>query len=95
MGSHQSPKAPISQGGDDQTGGVPEVLEPIVSAGIDDLHDDVALRFAGLGLLVPVVSQLGEPLELVLRLDPFLDDLGDDIPIVHVEHDQGGQSKSV
>lgn len=55
-GSDQGPVAAVSEGGDDQTSGVAQVLVAVFDGGVGDANHHVAL---------PVVAQLGQPVEIV------------------------------
>ena len=70
----QSDVASVGQGGDDEPGGVAEVLVPVLELGVADVGEAVEL------VLVPPVPQLGLPHEGQGRLDLVRDQLADNVP---------------
>ena len=54
----EGPVAPVGEGGDDEAGGVAQVLVAVVDGGVGDAHQHLAL--------LPVVAQLRQPLEVIL-----------------------------
>ena len=72
----------ISQGSDNQPGGRSEVFIAIIHGGGDlPDHTDV--------ILLDVVLELLLPGEIVDGLDLNVDEVGDDVSIVHISCDQG------
>ena len=59
-GPHQGAVAAVSERGDDQAARVAQVLVAVVDRGVGDAHQHL--------VVFPVVPQLGQPVEVVLRL---------------------------
>jgi len=85
-GADQSAVAAIGQLRDDQAAGVAEVLVAVFDGGVCD--SDAAV------VVLPVVSELGEPAEVVLVVDIFVDHFHDNIASMDVDDNQGSQRDS-
>ena len=85
FGSHEGSVATIGERRDDESGGVSQVFEAVADDGVDhfDPHDFFLLVF------FPVVSELGNPLEIVHIPAITFFEIHDDVSGVDVEDDKG------
>ena len=86
---HQSAVAPVRQRRDDQPRRVTEVLVAVPHRRVDHAHHHGGL--AGLLPLVPGVSELRRPLEIVGRSHTLLRELRHDVPGVHLDDHESGE----
>lgn len=82
--AHQRAITAISEGCDDETSANAEVLIPILEGGVDhlDLHGCVGRQ---------VVAHLGHPLEVGGTADVLVNEFTEDVVVVDLEYDEGGQ----
>ena len=79
-GWHEGPVAPVCEGGDDETSGVAKVFVHVGKGGLDHFDEDL------FGLVVVVVTHLGEPVEVVQVFDTFGVEFFEDVSGVDVKN---------
>jgi len=80
-GTAQGSVASISEWGDDQSWRVTKILVVVLQNTVDDLGPDI--------VVLPIVSELREPLEVLRVADLFFDKIFlDDVLGVHIKYDK-------
>ena len=79
-GAEERAVAAVGERRDDEPRRVAEVLVAVLERRVDHARRRVRL--------LPVVAQLAQPVEVVLRRHPLLDQRRQHVAGVHVEHDQ-------